>query len=123
MPSNYDSLNIDPSDVKQRRLLQRVVGPTHAEQAGRHPASLPLRLRMARAMCNGHAPDERRPTYLGIEVSDAGDVEALATDRVIPVAHGTTFDALRDVSPLLASRSGRRRPDLSVPGVKLKDDV
>jgi hypothetical protein len=25
---------------------------------------------------------------------------------VIPVAHGATFDALRDVSPLLASRSG-----------------
>jgi len=30
----------------------------------------------------------------------------LATDRVIPVAHETTFDALRDVSPLLAARSG-----------------
>ena len=30
----------------------------------------------------------------------------LATDRVIPVAHGTTFDALRDISPLLAARSG-----------------
>lgn len=30
----------------------------------------------------------------------------LATDRVIPVAHGTTFDAVRDVSPLLAARSG-----------------
>ena len=30
----------------------------------------------------------------------------LATDRVIHVAHGTTFDALRDVSPLLAARSG-----------------
>lgn len=30
----------------------------------------------------------------------------LATDRVIPVAHGTTFEELREVSPLLASRSG-----------------
>lgn len=30
----------------------------------------------------------------------------LATDRVVPLAHGTTFDALRDVSPLLAARSG-----------------
>lgn len=30
----------------------------------------------------------------------------LATDRVIPVAHGTTFDALRDFSPLLGARSG-----------------
>lgn len=30
----------------------------------------------------------------------------LATDRVIPVAHGTTFEALREVSPMLAARSG-----------------
>jgi hypothetical protein len=30
----------------------------------------------------------------------------LFTDRVIPVAHGTTFEALREVSPLLAARSG-----------------
>lgn len=30
----------------------------------------------------------------------------LATDRVIPVAYDTTFEALRDVSPLLAARSG-----------------
>jgi hypothetical protein len=30
----------------------------------------------------------------------------LAGDRLIPVLHGTTYEALRDVSPLLASRSG-----------------
>lgn len=30
----------------------------------------------------------------------------LATDRVIPIAHGTTFDGIREVSPLLAARSG-----------------
>lgn len=30
----------------------------------------------------------------------------LATERVIPVAHGTTFDAVRDISPLLAARAG-----------------
>ena len=30
----------------------------------------------------------------------------LATDRVIPVAHGTTFEEIREVSPLLAARSG-----------------
>lgn len=30
----------------------------------------------------------------------------LATDRVIPVAHGTDFDAVREVSPLLGARSG-----------------
>ena len=40
----------------------------------------------------------------------------LATDRVIPVAHGTTFEALRDVSPMLAARSG-----LSTDGSSLED--
>jgi len=40
----------------------------------------------------------------------------LATDRVIPVAHGTTFEALRDVSPLLAPRSG-----LSTEGSSLEE--
>jgi hypothetical protein len=40
----------------------------------------------------------------------------LATDRVIPVVHGTTFEALRDVSPLLASRSG-----LSTEGSSLEE--
>lgn len=40
----------------------------------------------------------------------------LATDRVIPVAHGTTFEALRDVSPLLAARSG-----LSTQGSSLQE--
>ncbi|MEZ5086633.1 MAG: toll/interleukin-1 receptor domain-containing protein [Tessaracoccus sp.] len=30
----------------------------------------------------------------------------LATDRVIPVVHGISYDELRDESPLLASRSG-----------------
>ncbi len=40
----------------------------------------------------------------------------LATDRVIPIAHGTTFEALRDVSPLLASRSG-----LDTAGSSLRD--
>jgi hypothetical protein len=30
----------------------------------------------------------------------------LATDRVIPVVHGLTYEELREESPLLASRSG-----------------
>jgi hypothetical protein len=30
----------------------------------------------------------------------------LATDRLIPVAHGTTMETVRDHSPLLASRAG-----------------
>lgn len=45
----------------------------------------------------------------------------LATDRVIPVAHGTTFAALRDVSPLLAARSGLTTgDDLSIRDVARK---
>jgi hypothetical protein len=30
----------------------------------------------------------------------------LATDQLVPIVHGTTYEELRDVSPLLASRSG-----------------
>jgi hypothetical protein len=30
----------------------------------------------------------------------------LAGDRLVPIVHGTTYEALREVSPLLASRSG-----------------
>jgi hypothetical protein len=44
----------------------------------------------------------------------------LATDRVIPVAHGTTFEALRDVSPLLAARSGLSTGDSSMGDVASK---
>ena len=45
----------------------------------------------------------------------------LATDRVIPVAHGTDFDALRDVSPLLAARSGLTTASLAVGRGRQKD--
>lgn len=44
----------------------------------------------------------------------------LATDRVIPVAHGTTFEALREVSPMLASRSGLSTADSSLQEVATK---
>lgn len=30
----------------------------------------------------------------------------LARERLVPIVHGTTYEALRNVSPLLASRSG-----------------
>ena len=30
----------------------------------------------------------------------------LASNQLVPIVHNTTYDALRDVSPLLASRSG-----------------
>lgn len=41
----------------------------------------------------------------------------LATDRVIPVAHETTFEALRNVSPMLASRSGLDTAESSLENV------
>lgn len=44
----------------------------------------------------------------------------LATDRVIPIAHGTTFEALREVSPLLASRSGLDTAESSLEEVAAK---
>lgn len=44
----------------------------------------------------------------------------LATDRVIPVLHLTTFEALRDESPLLASRSGLSTTGSSLDEVAVK---
>ncbi len=44
----------------------------------------------------------------------------LATDRVVPIAHGTTFDVLREVSPLLASRSGLDTAESSLADVAAK---
>lgn len=44
----------------------------------------------------------------------------LATNRVIPVAHGTTWDALRDVSPMLGSRTGLNTADSSLEDVATK---
>jgi len=50
----------------------------------------------------------------------------LATDRVIPIVHGTTFDELRRVSPLLAARSGLSTSDyasLDEVATKIADTV
>ncbi len=50
----------------------------------------------------------------------------LATDRVIPIAHGTTFEELRKVSPLLAARSGLTTSDygsLDEVATKIADTV
>ena len=46
----------------------------------------------------------KRLTNEGIAEKELSSL--LATDRLIPIVHGTTYDALREVSPLLASRSG-----------------
>lgn len=44
----------------------------------------------------------------------------LALERLVPVVHGTTYEALRDVSPLLASRSGLSTAEDSLATVAAK---
>lgn len=44
----------------------------------------------------------------------------LALERLVPVVHGTTYEALRDVSPLLASRSGLSTAEESMADVAAK---
>jgi len=44
----------------------------------------------------------------------------LAGERLVPVVHGTTYEALREVSPLLASRSGLSTTEDSIAGVAAK---
>lgn len=49
----------------------------------------------------------------------------LATDQLVPIIHNTTYDALRNVSPLLASRNGLSTGEDTLAGVadKLADLV
>ena len=44
----------------------------------------------------------------------------LARERLVPVVHGTTYEALRNVSPLLASRSGLSTAEEAMAGVAAK---
>lgn len=44
----------------------------------------------------------------------------LARERLVPVVHGTTYEALREVSPLLASRSGLSTTEDSMAGIAAK---
>ena len=44
----------------------------------------------------------------------------LARERLVPIVHGTTYEALRDVSPLLGSRSGLNTADDPMPTVATK---
>lgn len=44
----------------------------------------------------------------------------LAGERLVPIVHQTTYDALRDVSPLLASRNGLNTSEDSMEGVAAK---
>jgi hypothetical protein len=53
-------------------------------------------------------------------VSDKELSELLARDLLIPVVHGTTYEELRKVSPLLASRNGLNTADDSMKVVATK---
>jgi hypothetical protein len=44
----------------------------------------------------------------------------LARDLLVPIVHGTTYDALRDVSPLLGSRSGLSTAEAQMANVAAK---
>jgi hypothetical protein len=42
----------------------------------------------------------------GESIADKELSVLLARDQLVPIVHGTTYEALREVSPMLASRSG-----------------
>lgn len=53
-------------------------------------------------------------------ISDKELSALLARDLLVPVVHGTTYEALREVSPLLASRSGLSTAEDSMANVAAK---
>lgn len=44
----------------------------------------------------------------------------LARDQLVPIVHGTTYEALREVSPMLASRNGLDTADMPMADVAAK---
>ncbi|WP_346731372.1 hypothetical protein [Bradyrhizobium sp. 177] len=53
-------------------------------------------------------------------IADKGLSGLLAGERLVPVVHQTTYEALRNVSPLLASRSGLSTVEQSMADVAVK---
>jgi len=64
------------------------------------------------------------PAFLKrVEAAGIADKELsvlLARDLLVPVVHGTTYDALRDVSPLLGSRNGLDTSEDSMEDIAIK---
>ena len=56
----------------------------------------------------------------GAGIADKELSALLARDLLVPVVHETTYDALRDVSPLLGSRSGLSTAEESMEDVAAK---
>ncbi len=44
----------------------------------------------------------------------------LARDQLVPIVHNTTYDALRDVSPMLTSRNGLETAQVPVEDIAAK---
>jgi hypothetical protein len=53
-------------------------------------------------------------------IADKELSELLARDQLIPVVHGTTYEGLREVSPLLGSRSGLSTAEDSMADIAAK---
>jgi hypothetical protein len=53
-------------------------------------------------------------------IADKELSELLARDQLIPVVHETTYEALREVSPLLGSRSGLSTAEDSMADIAIK---
>ena len=56
----------------------------------------------------------------GESIADKELSVLLARDQLIPIVHGTTYEALRDVSPMLASRTGLNTAENPMAGVAAK---
>lgn len=56
----------------------------------------------------------------GESIADKELSVLLARERLVPVVHGTTYEALREVSPLLASRNGLNTQENPMPDVAAK---
>ena len=91
--------------------------------------NLPLGSNMLREIDKGLAKSRAgvvlvTPAFLKrIKAEGVADKELsalLAKDRLIPIVHNTTYDELRDVSPLLGSRSGLDTSEESMEDVVAK---
>jgi hypothetical protein len=56
----------------------------------------------------------------GESIADKELSVLLARDQLVPIVHGTTYEALREVSPLLGSRSGLNTAENSIADVAAK---
>lgn len=56
----------------------------------------------------------------GAGIADKELSTLLARDLLVPIVHNTTYEALRDISPMLASRSGLSTAENQMTGIAAK---